>query len=73
MLGPCGNGDPVVGFAEHLQHLVTDVQAKQTLAFHEETHFVFGVNVLAQELGPEGCLVGMLGGHADGIHRGVVA
>ena len=59
MLGASGHPQKVVGFTEHLQHLIADVQAKQPATLHEEPHLVFAVGVLAEKLATQGLAVGM--------------
>jgi hypothetical protein len=39
------NGDQIVLLAQHLIHLVADMQAEQPVAFHEEADFIFTVSI----------------------------
>lgn len=71
--GAGGHADPIVAFAEHLQHLFrfSGMDAEEAPAFHKETHLVFGVDVFRQKLLAQGNALGMVGVDADRIYGAV--
>jgi hypothetical protein len=65
-----GYRDQVTGLAQHLQHLVTQVQIEDTGAFHKEAHLVIGMGVLFNEFLAQGGAVRVGGLYAHRVHRG---
>lgn len=68
-----GHAQEIIGLAEHLQHLLPNVKAKQATALNEEAHFVFAVHVFGKKSLAQRRAIGMLWCEADRIHRGVGA
>ena len=73
MTGPSGDTHQVAPFAQHAEHLDTDVQHKQTAPLHKKAHFVFGVGVLLKELAAQELTIRMIRRHPNRIDRGVTA
>ena len=54
-----GNRNQIVLFAQHLEHLVANVQAKQASALDKKPDLVFAMGVLVQELFPQRLFCGL--------------
>lgn len=67
MFGIRRDRNQVVLFAQNLENLAVEVQAKQPCAIDEETHFVFTVSVFREKLGAQNVALLMVGTHADDI------
>ena len=73
MTGPGRDPHQVAPFAQHAEHLGTDVQHKQAAPFHKKAHFVFGMGVLLKELAAQGLAIGVIRRHPNRVDRGVTA
>ena len=62
-----GNRNQIVLFAQHLEHLVANVQAKQASALDKKPHLVFAMGVLVQELFPQRLFLRVIGAQADDV------
>ena len=63
----CGYGNQVVFLAQHLIHLIADVQAEQARAFHKKAHFVFAVGVFVQKLRAQRLFLRIVGAQANHV------
>ena len=59
-----GNRNQIVLFAQHLEHLVANVQAKQASALDKNPPLVFAMGVLVQELFPQRLFLRVIGAQA---------
>ena len=61
------NRNQIVLFAQHLEHLVTNVQAEQTGALDKKPDLVFAMGVLIQEFFPQRLFLRVIGAQADDV------
>ena len=62
-----GNRNQVVLLTQDLEHLIANMQAKQTGSLDEEAHFVFPVGMLVEKLFPQRLFLRIIRAQADHV------